>query len=223
MGTREDVCRIARGEVGYNRYNDPQEGTIYGRWYAEQTENEYFAKNGVPYCAMFVSYVLALAGVSAVALPGAYVPTIEQANKKRGRAIPCEEAQAGDLACFDWQQDGESDHIGIVIANSPESRKLTTVEGNTSDASLGNGGRVAIRYRSYDLVSSICVPYYDEESEENEMTDEQAGQLQGIYNACAGWLQGAYNTVNELAAQVETMKNDVNKVLAILENGTENK
>ena len=33
MATASDVLRIARAEVGYCRYDDPERGTKYGRWY----------------------------------------------------------------------------------------------------------------------------------------------------------------------------------------------
>jgi hypothetical protein len=37
--------------------------------------------------------------------------------------------QLGDLAIFNWDGDGESDHIGIVC-RVPESGRITTIEGN---------------------------------------------------------------------------------------------
>ena len=55
-----DVIRIAAAEVGYSRWSDPEQGTKYGRWYAEKTGSGYYGTNGVPYCAMFVSWVMAL-------------------------------------------------------------------------------------------------------------------------------------------------------------------
>ena len=53
--TAEDVMNIAQDEIGYSRWDDPQEGTKYGRWYADYTDEPYYGTSGVPYCAMFVS------------------------------------------------------------------------------------------------------------------------------------------------------------------------
>ena len=43
-----DVIRIAAAEVGYSRWSDPEQGTKYGRWYAEKTGSGYYGTNGVP-------------------------------------------------------------------------------------------------------------------------------------------------------------------------------
>ena len=71
-----DVIRIAAAEVGYSRWSDPEQGTKYGRWYAEKTGSGYYGTNGVPYCAMFVSWVMAQAGARCEGIPGAYCPWI---------------------------------------------------------------------------------------------------------------------------------------------------
>ena len=152
MGTIDDVVRIARGEVGYSRWDDPEQGTKYGRWYADLVGDPYFGYNGVPYCAMFVSWVLDRAGVSCAGFPGAYTPWITSAGIAEGRTVPVSQAQSGDVAMFDWEGDGVTDHTGIVVSNSGV---LTTVEGNT------NNGRVAVRSRSYGSVIAVIRPDYD--------------------------------------------------------------
>ncbi len=38
MATASDVLRIARAEVGYCRYDDPERGTKYGRWYEAEVD-----------------------------------------------------------------------------------------------------------------------------------------------------------------------------------------
>ena len=52
MATAQDLVDFAMGEVGYCRWDDPEEGTKYGRWYAQVTGSPYFGMSGVPYCAM---------------------------------------------------------------------------------------------------------------------------------------------------------------------------
>lgn len=156
MGTISDVLRVARGELGYYRYDDPQTGTKYGRWYADLTGESYYGENGVAFCCMFVSWVLNKAGVKCAGLPAAYCPYALAAGKRAGKAVAKSQAQAGDIVYFDWNYDGESDHVGIVEAN--HGTYYQTIEGNT------NGGRVARRTRSLGTVCGIIRPDYTPES-----------------------------------------------------------
>lgn len=157
--TAADVLRVAAGEIGYSRWNDPQEGSKYGRWYAALTKSPYFAANGVPYCAMFVSWVFAQAGATAVGLPGAYCPTMLAAAKGKGKTVPKISAQPGDIVYFDFAGSGVTGHVGIVERNT--GTYLVTIEGNTSSGTSGsqaNGGVVARRTRAYATVAGIVRP-----------------------------------------------------------------
>lgn len=159
--TARDVLRIAAGEVGYSRWNDPQTGTKYGRWYAQKTGDSYYGANGVPYCAMFVSWVFDQAGATCPGLPGAYCPWIERDGKNAGRAVNKYSAQPGDVVLFDWGGDGVADHVGIVEVN--HGSYIQTCEGNTSSGtsgSQGNGGVVARRTRNWNCVKAIIRPTY---------------------------------------------------------------
>lgn len=162
MATAQDVLSIAGAEVGYSRYADPQTGTKYGRWYAG-IGGSYYAENGVPYCAMFTSWVFDQTGVPCAGLPGAYCPDMLAAAREAGATVRLEDAQPGDVIYFDWNGDGESDHVGIVVANYGGSN-FETIEGNTSGNASGsqtNGGMVARRSRSSAYVCGIVRPSYD--------------------------------------------------------------
>lgn len=151
MATRADIIRVAKSQVGYSRWSDPESGTKYGRWYANAVGNSVFASSGVPYCDMFVSWVLSSVGI---AWRSAYVPGRENEARQRGVLIDKWNVRPGDLVTFDWQGDGESDHIGIVTG-APVGNQVWTVEGNTSwgtSGSQGNGGVVAARVRDMDDV-----------------------------------------------------------------------
>lgn len=152
-----DVLSFARGELGYSRWDDPNTGTKYGRWYGNDMGfGSYFAENGVPYCAMFVSWVFDYAGASCAGLPGAYCPTMLSAGINAGRKVNKYSAQPGDVVYFDWGNDGVSDHVGIVEANNGS--YLTTIEGNT------NNGAVARKTRSFGTVIGVIRPNYDDSS-----------------------------------------------------------
>ena len=177
MPTANDVLYCAQQWIGYSRWTDPEEGTVFGRWYAEKTGDSYYGASGVPYCAMFASYCLDWAGVSAPGMPGAYVPWILDAGYENGTMVYNEDAQPGDLVMFDWGGDGVADHIGIVEENHPDEGWMQTIEGNTSSGTSGsqsNGGGVYRRARSYSSIIGISRPWYgvDEEPGEPEAPAE---------------------------------------------------
>lgn len=164
MATRSQTLDEARRWIGYSRYNDPEEGTIFGRWFAEQVNNLAFARNGVPYCDMFVSKV---ANAVRLLVPGglsAWVPGRLAAARREHRVISLAAAREGDLLVFDWNGDGIADHIGFLekkLANG----LLQTIEGNTSPGTAGsqsNGGGVYRRYRNPAKVIAVIAPYYDD-------------------------------------------------------------
>ncbi|MBQ9068233.1 MAG: CHAP domain-containing protein, partial [Eggerthellaceae bacterium] len=114
--TAESVLAIARGELGYSRWSDPEAGTKYGRWYEKSIDrcstNYDFGGNGVPYCAMFASWCFNQAEASCVGLPGAYCPSIVHIGRSRGKTVATRSAKPGDVVLFDWEGDGTSDHVG---------------------------------------------------------------------------------------------------------------
>lgn len=159
--TAKDVLSKARTQIGYSRWTDPQQGTIYGRWYA-QSHGSYYGVNGVPYCAMFVSWVFAQVGASCAGLPEAYCPYILNKARNAGKIIPDKRnAFPGDVILFDWGNDGICDHVGIVEKNFGS--YVQTIEGNTStgsSVSQSNGGVVARRTRSWRTVKAVIRPNY---------------------------------------------------------------
>lgn len=154
-----DVLTIARNEIGYSRWTDPEQGTKYGRWYAQKVGSSYYGANGVPYCAMFVSWVFDQASASCAGLPEAYCPYIINKARSAGAILSSKyDAQPGDVVLFDWDG-GESDHVGIVEKNFGS--YIQTIEGNTSSGSSGsqsNGGGVYRRTRAWSTVVCIVRP-----------------------------------------------------------------
>lgn len=190
MSAAKDVLYCAQQWIGYSRWDDPEPGTVFGRWYADLVGDSYFGESGVPYCAMFVSYCLNWAGVEAAGLPGSYVPWILSANSDAGRLVANEDAQPGDLVMFDWQGDGVADHIGIVEENHADEGWMQTIEGNTSSGSGGsqsNGGGVYRRARNYGSIIGVARPYYETQEEEDDMlTEHQDKLLSTIYEQVTG-------------------------------------
>lgn len=195
MATATEVLKVARGEIGYSRWKDPQRGTKYGRWYAGVMKSPYFGENGVPYCAMFVSWVFSQANAQAVGLPGAYCPTMLSSGFKALRAVSKYEAEPGDLVYFDWGNDGVTDHVGIVEKNC--GTYLQTIEGNTSVGTSGsqdNGGVVARRTRSFYTISGVIRPNWDTTTTVNAVKAEKL-DIDGVLGKIS---------ISELQRQVST-------------------
>lgn len=150
MATRADIIRVAKGEIGYSRWADEENGTKYGRWYARAVGNDMFAASGVPYCDMFVSWVLSTVGI---AWRSAYVPGREAEARQRGALIDKWDVRPGDAITFDFDGAGIAQHIGIVDVPPSQAGILYTIDGNTTWGTGGpqdNGGVVARRERNID-------------------------------------------------------------------------
>ena len=153
--TASKALAWAASQIGYTRWDDPEEGSLYGRWYAKK-HGAYYGTSGVPFCAMFASWCLTDDDGASV-IPGgdfAYVPYGINAAARAGQLVsPMTQAAPGDLVCFDWDGDGLADHVGIVEANY--GGWIQTIEGNTSSGTAGsqsNGGGVWRRSRDWDSV-----------------------------------------------------------------------
>lgn len=183
------VLAIARGEIGYSRWDDPEPGTKYGRWYESNIDkcstNYNFGASGVPFCAMGVSWTLAQAGVSCVGYAGAYCPSLVKAAKAAGKFVSTKDLQPGDPVYFDWEGDGTSDHVGIVELNT--GAHLQTIEYNT------NNGRVARRTRAYSTVIGGVRPNYGESAGSNTKPAQTASGAPKTVAEIQAWLNSNYD------------------------------
>lgn len=171
MATAEQLLNVARGEIGYSRWNDSSEGTKYGRWYAQQTNSPYYGTSGVPYCAMFVSWCLAQVGMTPPGGIYAYCPYGINGARANGRLVAKTSAQPGDIVFFDWDGDTVSDHTGIV--ESYNGSTWTCIEGNTSPGTSGsqsNGGGVYRRTRYASDICAVARPSYSATSSSSATT-----------------------------------------------------
>lgn len=174
MSKLDDVLRYARAEIGYSRWSDPERGTKYGRWYANMSGETWCAANGIPYCAMFVSWCMA-GSVDWSVLPSYNCDQIKQRAREAGYIISDKHnAQTGDIVLYSWRINGRCDHVGIVEENNGS--YLTTIEGNTSlgtAGSQGNGGYVARRARVWKYVDCIIRPPYEAEAQDEPQQQDE--------------------------------------------------
>lgn len=153
--TASSVLSIARAELGTHESPAGSNRQKYGVW---------AQRNGVAWCAIFVTWVFARAGYDwRGRIAGfAYTPTLNAKLQTLGfRRVPPEQARPGDVVFFDFPDSVHRiQHVGIVADNDLVHRSLRTYEGNTSIASDDNGGEVMERHRGYSLTASILRPPY---------------------------------------------------------------
>ena len=143
QSARELALDRAIGQLGIKE--DPPESNKvrYSDWY------------GIvgPWCAMFVTWCYDASGG-----PGSntfdrnqarysYVPYIvsDARGGRYGLSVTSTPAP-GDLVCYDWERNGEYDHVGFFEAWTG-SHTFTALEGNTSTSNDSNGGEVMRRQR----------------------------------------------------------------------------
>lgn len=127
-----DIALSQVGNVG---------GQPYWSWYGFNSR--------VEWCACFVSWVLNQSGYSEpkfAACQSQGVPYFSSNGRWANRGYS--DIAPGDVIFFDWEGDGSSDHVGIVIGT--DGNRVYTVEGNSGDA---------CKVRDYDLNSSVIMGY----------------------------------------------------------------
>ena len=126
---RNDIVAFAKSQIGYKEAGN--NNTYFGHW---------FGLNYAPWCAMFVSWSAAKAGVSKTV-----VPRLASADrswaKKQGVYYKSKQwggnytPKKGDLIYFSWSVRDYADHIGMVTGTKTVDGKkyVNTVEGNKHD------------------------------------------------------------------------------------------
>lgn len=174
MKPSELIVELARMEIDTQEL--PVNKTKYGKWYG---------MNGQPWCAMYVSWVFNEAGlvrlVAASSKKG--FASCDAGLKwfaKKGQLIPVGDAEPGDLVFFQFDEDAQPDHVGIVSKNLKKRKSLMVLEGNTSSGNSGSqssGDGVYERKRSYSTVMAVARPKYKAEVKTYKSADEVIASL----------------------------------------------
>jgi len=144
------IVQIARKQIGYTEIPANSNKTKYGRW---------FGLDGLPWCAILVSWCYAHAGTplgNLGFLKGfAGCQTGYAIFKKRGWIT--DKPVGGDIVLYDWNSDGKYDHTGLFVTRIDED-KFSAIEGNTSLNNNSNGGQVMYRIRWFSTAIFVHVP-----------------------------------------------------------------
>ncbi|MDV6169536.1 CHAP domain-containing protein [Flavobacterium sp. DG1-102-2] len=140
MSNIQNIINIALAEIGYSENPANSNKTKYGEW---------FGLNGVAWCGIFCSWVYSKAGFQ--------LPKIGFAKGFAGCATAVSyfkkyhtitlSPKPGDLVFFDWNADGNYDHVGLFYDWKIPFKEFYTIEGNTSLTNQSNGGQVMKRAR----------------------------------------------------------------------------
>ena len=176
----EDVIAVAETQFGYSEsernfdavLNEDRDAYILKGW------TRYGAWYGIPYgdwCAMFVSFCLHYAGITDKEYPydcatTTWVRSLEE--KELFSPVSEYSPMPGDLVFFDWEQDGLTDHVGLVYGVDEKDNYLLTIEGNHSRTVgtfeyLLNDPRIM----GYGILKYVEEP----ENEETEEAEEPEG------------------------------------------------
>lgn len=185
----DDVISVAESQIGYKEskknYIVTEDGktkgyTRYGDWYGNAYGD---------WCAMFVSFCLNYADIPESAIP--YEASCQRWIKATSGSLYYSASdytpQKGDLIFFDWDNDGHSDHVGLVASVSEDGSSLQTIEGNSSSAvrtvRYNTGDRNIMGYAALPENPAMAADAADEntgeaaldENAENDMAADMAG------------------------------------------------
>jgi hypothetical protein len=129
-----------------------------------------------PWCVVFVWDVFRLAGLSSLFYAGnkAASCTVVKNWARLNSQWAIGGYRRGDVVVFDWDDNGSTDHMGIVESVSSDGKALSTIEGNTGSISDSNGGEVMRRTRNVKYVVGAFRPAYVEGDDMASIIEEIA-------------------------------------------------
>mgnify|MGYP003291891471 FL=1 len=136
-GGNQAIVEVALTQLGN------EGGQPYWSWYGFDSR--------VEWCACFVSWCADQCGYIESGIIPKFAGCVDGANWFKGNGQWQDrsyEPSAGDIIFFDWEGDGETDHVGIV--EKCENGVVYTVEGNSGDA---------CRQKQYTVGSSSIYGY----------------------------------------------------------------
>ena len=151
MATGKDVLVTASKEIGYHQGKDQH--NIYGEW---------FGMDNCPWCVIFAAaWVYNHAGIVGDVVgrkykEGGLYSCSQTLNWYRKHQPECitKDPVPGCLVIFDFPDTRYStDHMGLFVSKTDY--KITTVDGNTSNTSQGNGGWVQQRQRYFKDLAGV--------------------------------------------------------------------
>jgi hypothetical protein len=150
------VLEIAASHVGYTEGTNND--TEFGKWYG---------LNNQPWCAMSASKIFFDAGEIASVAPKTKPKGFASCDEwlkylaKNNQLVPIGDAQRGDLVFYQFDEDAQPDHVGIIQFNNKTFKTINAYEGNTSGnkgGSQANGDGFYLKKRGYGTIMAVGRP-----------------------------------------------------------------
>lgn len=148
------LLSLCEAKVGYQETGNND--TEFGKW---------FGLNNQPWCAMSASKMFfdagAIKSVSDKAKGYASCDLWLKYLTKNNQIVPIGQAQAGDLVFFQFDEDAQADHVGIVKGHNATLKYMYCYEGNTSadkKGSQSNGDGYYLKKRTYATIMAVARP-----------------------------------------------------------------
>jgi hypothetical protein len=148
------VIELCEASVGYTEGTNND--TTFGKWYG---------LNNQPWCAMAASKMYFDAGIiKSVANTKKGFASCDAWLKhltKNNQLVPLGQAKRGDLVFFQFDEDAQPDHVGIVKNHNTRLKFLLVYEGNTSSGKAGsqsNGDGFYLKKRTYATIMAVARP-----------------------------------------------------------------
>lgn len=130
MSNLQKIIDIAKAQVGVSEQPPGSNNVIYNTdYYGGVVQGTNF-----PWCCSFIWWLFHQTGLSALFCGGqktAFCPFVVQYAREHRQWVT-DGYRAGDLLLYDWDGDGQADHIGLC--ESVSGLTATTIEGNVTDS-----------------------------------------------------------------------------------------
>lgn len=160
----DTILALARKEIGTVEFPPNSNKVKY---------NDAFGWGNIHWCLVFIWWLFRELGIQHLFFDGekcAYVPAFQDWARKKGLLV--KEPKPGDLICFDFNGNGQADHIGLCTGAN--NKLVHTIDGNTGVGNEANGGAVMARSRDRKYIAAIIRPRYEEFE---NMTDDKFDEM----------------------------------------------
>lgn len=131
----DDIVGVAKTQLGYMELDVATGAPLYnedGTWYTKYGQR--FKNSSGAWCAFFVMWCAEQADIPTTAIPQAqtYGKCTNMANWFKNNGLWQDAAYtpwSGDIVFFDWDDNGNPDHVGIVESVNADG-SINTIEGN---------------------------------------------------------------------------------------------
>jgi hypothetical protein len=148
------LMELCEASVGYTE--GANNDTTFGKWYG---------LNNQPWCAMSASKMyFDLGAIALVANTKKGFASCDAWLKyltKNNQIVPIGQAKRGDIVFFQFDEDAQADHVGIVRSHNTTLKTLQVYEGNTSSGKAGsqsNGDGFYLKKRNNQTIMAVARP-----------------------------------------------------------------